>query len=278
MKIAFKLLCSSILCSTFLFANADDNVIDFEINRLEKNPDIEVLNVEIATKKELPVKGWNGYILDVEAKVKSNKVINAKDVLFSDGEYIALDLLDAKTGKSLKDIVTPNLTANYYDESKLIAGNHKAKDKLVVFSDPLCPFCMDYIPDVIKYVNKNSNKIALYYYHYPLLKLHPAAGPLSKIMEVAKHQNIKNLELRVYEMDWDKYFKSNERDEAKILKAFNTEFKTNITVKDISIYKVKSALNSDIKMGKDVMVSGTPSIFVNGVKDNTRLKFETLGK
>ena len=79
-------------------------------------------------------------------------------------------------------------------------------------------------------------------------------------------------------MDWDKYFKSNERDEAKILKAFNTEFKTNITVKDISIYKVKSELNSDIQMGKDVMVSGTPSIFVNGVKDNTRLKFETLGK
>ena len=278
MKIAFKLLCSSILCSTLLFANADDNVIDFEINRLEKNPDIEVLNVEISIKKELPVKGWSGYILDVEAKVRSNKVINAKDVLFSDGEYIALDLLDAKTGKSLKDIVTPNLTANYYDKSKLIAGNHKAKDKLVVFSDPLCPFCMDYIPDVINYVNKNSNKIALYYYHYPLLKLHPAAGPLSKIMEVAKHQNIKNLELRVYEMDWDKYFKSSEKDEAKILEAFNAEFKTNITTKDISVYKVKSELNSDIKMGKDVMVSGTPSIFVNGVKDNTRLKFETLGK
>lgn len=278
MKMAFKLLCSSILCSTLLLANADDNVIDFEINRLEKNPDIEVLNVEISTKKELPVKGWSGYILDVEAKVRSSKVINAKDVLFSDGEYIALDLIDAKTGKSLKDDVTPNLTANYYDKSKLIAGNHNAKDKLVVFSDPLCPFCMDYIPDVIKHVKKNSNKIALYYYHYPLLKLHPAAGPLSKIMEVAKHKNIKNLELRVYEMDWDKYFKSNERDEEKILKAFNTEFKTNITLKDISIYKVKNALNSDIKMGKDVMVSGTPSIFVNGVKDNTRLKFETLGK
>ena len=278
MKMAFKLLCSSILCSTLLLANADDNVIDFEINRLEKNPDIEVLNVEISTKKELPVKGWSGYILDVEAKVRSSKVINAKDVLFSDGEYIALDLIDAKTGKSLKDDVTPNLTANYYDKSKLIAGNHNAKDKLVVFSDPLCPFCMDYIPDVIKHVKKNSNKIALYYYHYPLLKLHPAAGPLSKIMEVAKHKNIKNLELRVYEMDWDKYFKSNERDEEKILKAFNAEFKTNITLKDISIYKVKNALNSDIKMGKDVMVSGTPSIFVNGVKDNTRLKFETLGK
>lgn len=278
MKMAFKLLCSSILCSSLLFANADDNVVDFEINRLEKNPDIEVIKVEIATKKELPVKGWSGYILDVEAKVKSNKVINAKDVLFSDGEYIALDLLDAKTGKSLKDIVTPNLTANYYDETKLIAGNHKAKDKLVVFSDPLCPFCMDYIPDVINHVNKNSENIALYYYHYPLLKLHPAAGPLSKIMEVAKHKNIKNLELRVYETNWDKYFKSNEKDEEKILKAFNTEFKTKISLKDISIYKVKDSLNSDIQMGKDVMVNGTPTIFVNGVKDNTRLKFETLGK
>ena len=67
----------------------------------------------------------------------SRKDINAKDIIFSDGKYISLDLIDAQTGgKSLKDFVTPNLTAKYYDKSKLIAGNHNAKDKIVIFSDP----------------------------------------------------------------------------------------------------------------------------------------------
>ena len=28
------------------------------------------------------------------------------------------------------------------------------KDKIVIFSDPLCPFCKDYVPEVIKHVNK----------------------------------------------------------------------------------------------------------------------------
>ena len=58
-----------------------------------------------------------------------------------------------KNGKSLKDLLTPNLTEKYHDDAKLIAGNQNAKDKLF-FSDPLCPFCRDYVPDVIKYVKK----------------------------------------------------------------------------------------------------------------------------
>ena len=107
------------------------------------------------------------------------KVLMQKIFFFSDGKYIALELIDSETGKSLKDLVTPNLTEKYYDKSKLIAGNHNAKDKIVIFSDPLCPFCKDYVPDVIKYVNKNSDTIALYYYNFPLM-IHPAATPLSK--------------------------------------------------------------------------------------------------
>ena len=31
-------------------------------------------------------------------------------------------------------------------------------------------------------------------------------------------------------------------------------------------------------MGEEVMVQGTPTIFINGVKDTTKLKYETLGK
>lgn len=272
-----KILSISILLSSALYAtSSDENIISFEQKRISQNPNVKIKDIKINTKKELPLNGWYGYILDVEANVQG-KDINAKDILFSDGKYISLELIDSTTGKSLKDLVTPNLTDNFHDKSKLIAGNHNAKDKIVLFSDPLCPFCKDYVPDVIKYVNKNSDSIALYYYNFPL-SIHPAATPLSKLIEVAKHKGIKDVELKAYEIDWEPYFDVKATDEKKILEAFNKEFKTNIKLEEISTNEIKALIEKDISMGEEVMVQGTPTIFVNKVKDSTKLKYETLGK
>lgn len=271
-----KILSLSILLSSSLFAT-DDVVLEFEKTRVSQNPNVKINNIKINTKKELPLAGWNGYILDVQATVQG-KDVNAKDILFSDGKYIALELIDAKTGKSLKDFVTPNLNDKYHDKAKLIAGNHNAKDKIVIFSDPLCPFCMDYVPEVIKYVNKNSESIALYYYHFPLLGLHPAAVPLSKLIEIAKQKGLKDVELKTYQIDWEPYFNSKSTDEKVILEAFNKEFKTSITLEEINSVESNKHLESDIAVGEEVMVQGTPTIFINGVKDTTRKKYETLGK
>ena len=271
-----KILSISILIASSLYASNDESIVDFEKKRISQNPNVEVKSIKINTKKELPLNGWYGYILDVEANVQG-KSINAKDILFSDGKYISLELIDSETGKSLKDLVTPNLTDNFHDKSKLIAGNHNAKDKIVIFSDPLCPFCKDYVPDVIKYVNKNKDSIALYYYNFPL-SIHPAATPLSKLIEVAKHKGLKDVELRAYEIDWEPYFDVKTTDEKKILEAFNKEFKTNIKLEEISTNEIKALIEKDITMGEEVMVAGTPTIFVNKVKDSTKLKYETLGK
>ncbi|MFW2591905.1 DsbA family protein [Aliarcobacter butzleri] len=271
-----KILSLSVILSASLFAN-DSTVVDFEKKRVAQNPNVKVKDVKVNTKKDLPLSGWNGYILDVEAIVQE-KSLKVKDILFSNGDYIALDLIDAKTGKSLKDLVTPNLTSNYYDKTKLIAGNHNAKDKIVVFSDPLCPFCMEYIPEVINYVNKNSDSIALYYYAFPLVQIHPASEALSKIIEVAKNKGVKDIELKAYKTDWETYFSPKENDEKKILEAFNKELKTNIKLEEIASKDINEKLSKDMSMGEEVMVTGTPTIFVNGVKDTTRELYKTLGK
>lgn len=278
MKNVSKVLTLAVLLTSSLFANvSDDNVIKFEKKRISQNPNLEVKNISINTKKELPIKGWYGYVLDVEAKI-NDKVVNAKDILFSDGRYISLDLLDSTNGKSLKDLVTPSLSSKYYDKTKLIAGNHNAKDKIVIFSDPLCPFCMDYVPDVINHVNENKDSIALYYYHFPLLRIHPAAGPLSKLMDLGKQKGIKDIELKVYKADWDEYFDSKETDSKKIIEGFNKEFNTSFTQDDISSIELLELIEDDMKMGEEVMVQGTPTIFVNGEKDTMKTKFKQLGK
>lgn len=271
-----KILSISVLLATSLFANNDEAVVNFEKKRISQNPNVQIKEVRINTKKELPLLGWSGYILDVQANVQG-KDINAKDILFSDGKYISLELYDATNGKSLKDLVTPNLSDKYHDDSKLIAGNKNAKDKIVIFSDPLCPFCRDYLPDVIKYVKKNSDNIALYYYNFPLT-IHPAATPLAKLAEIAKHKGIKDADLKVYETNWEQYFDEKTTDEKKILEAFNKEFKTSIKIEELSSKEIVSIIEKDLAMGDEVMVSGTPTIFINKVKDSSKLKYETLGK
>ena len=270
-----KLLSISILLTASLYAD-DNTIVEFEKKRISQNPNVQIKDAKINTKKELPLAGWYGYILDVEANVQG-KSINAKDILFSDGKYISLDLYDATNGKSLKDLVTPNLSDKYHDDAKLIAGNKNAKDKIVIFSDPLCPFCRDYVPDVIKYVKKNSDNIALYYYNFPL-QIHPAATPLSKLIEIAKHKGVKDAELKAYETNWEPYFDEKTTDEKKILEAFNKEFKTSIKIEELSSKDVSTVIEKDLAMGDEVMVAGTPTIFVNKVKDSSKQKYETLGK
>ncbi len=268
----------SLLSSALLADINSENIISFEKQRISKNPNVEVLNIEVNTKKKLPIENWYGYILDLKLNIVREDGFttrNVKDILFTNGSYISLDLLDAKTGKSLKSTLHPDLTQKYYQKSHLIAGNHNAKDKIVLFSDPLCPFCMDYVPEVINYVNSHKSKVALYYYHFPLTRIHPAAAPLSKMIKLAdKKYDIKNLKLKVYQTHWDEYFSSKSTDSKKILEVFNKVFNT-----DIKLSELKDVdISTDIRMGEDVMVQGTPTIFINGKKDNTRLKYQTLGK
>lgn len=273
-----RIFLATSLISGALFANSmDDNVLKFEQKSFSKNKQIELKSVEINLKKDLPFQNWKGYIIDITAQVQG-KELKAKDVVFSNGDMITRELFDMKTGKSLKSMMNPDLSAKYYNKEHLIAGNANAKNKLVIFSDPLCPFCIDYVPDVIKYVKKNSDTIALYYYHFPLLRLHPAADALTKLMYIAKQKGVKDIELKVYETDWDSYFTERETNQQKILDAFNKVFKTNITFNELMNKDIRESIFKDMQMGEEVMVQGTPTIYVNGKKDDTKLKYETLGK
>ncbi|MCG3720702.1 thioredoxin domain-containing protein, partial [Aliarcobacter butzleri] len=105
-----------------------------------------------------------------------------------------------------------------------------------------------------------------------------ASEALSKIIEVAKNKGVKDIELKAYKTDWETYFSPKENDEKKILEAFNKELKTNIKLEEIASKDINEKLSKDMSMGEEVMVTGTPTIFVNGVKDTTRELYKTLGK
>lgn len=279
MKI-LKLGTLAVLLATSLFATeqVDKKVIEFEKQRFLVNQGLTLQEVNIATKVPLSLKGWYGYVLNIEANVPGRGVVGGRDMLFSNGEAVATELINMKDGNSFKDLLIPKVTQSYYKKGHLIAGNENAKNKVVVFSDPLCPACQQTIPGMIEKTKANPNEIALYYYHFPLLSIHPAAGPLSSAMVVAKQKGIKNIEQKIYSTNFNQYFNARETNTQKILDGFNKVFKTNVTLSEISNVMVAKEVEIDVQMGEDVMVQGTPTIFVNGQNDKTRRLFGALGK
>jgi protein-disulfide isomerase len=226
----------------------------------------------------LSTKGWYGYVIKIKVDVQDRGIVSVNDMLFTDGDIITRELINMKTGKSLKELLLPKATKAYYTKDHLIAGDENAKNKVVIFSDPLCPACKQSLPSIINKVKINSKDIALYYYHFPLLSIHPAADTVSKAMMIAKQNGVEDIEAKVYTTDFSQYFNVRETDAKVVLDGFNKIFKTKITLDEINNAAVKNQILMDIKMGEDIMVQATPTIFVNGINDSDRSLFQGLAQ
>jgi protein-disulfide isomerase len=187
-----------------------------------------------------------------------------------DDNLVTMSLLDMKTGDDIGKNLRPALPDSYYDKEHLILGNPDAKDKLVVFSDPQCPFCKSFMPKLIKDVEANPDKLAVYYYHMPLTRIHPASETIVRVMEHLQKQGKKDEALKLYNLK----INPRERNEKKILDAINKQFNLNITQKDINTPEVKKAIADDMNKAGRMMVKGTPTVFFNGEFDRSRLEYK----
>ncbi len=264
-----------LISSTLLVASSNKEIEEFLEQKFRKNPDIVKLKIDIIDKNQVKeLKGWEAYIVKLDATVKRNgktQEASQKMIWFSNGTIISPDLFDIDTGESLKDSF-PFFENSYYKKENLIYGNADAKHKVAIFSDPLCPFCKRFVPQAIQDMKKDPKKFAIYYYHFPLPMLHPAAVELSKAAIVAELQGKKDVVLNLYKVEID----SKERDVNKILEAFNKAVGTNITPSDLNSQEVMKQYDFDQYVADAVMVSGTPTIFFDGKVDNTKQKYKKV--
>jgi len=272
-----KLLTTTALLSSVLFASSADTKIEKLLEKQFKaNPNIVSLKVNVEDTVDIKkLKGWNAYIVKVDATVKAkgqNREINQKMIWFSDGNVMTRELTDLDSGNSLRDLVSPSFKAEYYKKENLIYGNANARHKVAIFSDPLCPFCRSFVPKAINEMKKDPSKYAIYYYHFPLPSLHPAAVELVKAATAAELKGHKDVVLNLYKVEVD----SKERDVKKILKAFNKTMKTNIKPSDIESAAVKKHYKSDLEIADALMVQGTPTMFVDGKKDKSKRKYKEV--
>ncbi|OPX26177.1 MAG: hypothetical protein B1H07_04960 [Campylobacteraceae bacterium 4484_166] len=253
-----------------------EDIVAFEKKRISLGTSLDVRNISLFLEQKLQIDGWTAYVLSLELKQDENE-FETKDILFSDGKVIATELFDHKTSRSFKDSIEVTVPKELYKDDHLIAGNKDAKHKVVLFSDPLCPFCIEYVPEIITYAKNNPKLISLYYYHFPLTNIHPASITLAQAMIKLKEENkIKDLETKTYQAKFENSFDPRETDPQKIIEAFNKAVGSNLTTKDIDTKEIQDEIKKDMQIASDALVSGTPTIFIDGKLDKTRDLYKKL--
>ena len=233
-------------------------------------------NEQVSTKliDTQSIKGhpnWKAYLAIVSFKNEGQDVSLPKTI-FSDGNLITSELVDYSKKIDYSRDIKPKLSPEIYNRAHLLFGNKDAKHKIVVFSDPQCPFCMDLVPKIMKAAKENPETIALYYYHLPLVRIHPVSGILVRIMHVAQELGRSDIVKKIYAMQ----INVQETNIDRIIDAVKKQTGFTVTRGQIESKATINAIKTDEKSANELMVSGTPTVYVDGVWDKKRDKYKSL--
>jgi thiol:disulfide interchange protein DsbC len=269
---------TSILIST-LIANAGDSLTPDDLkgymeNHVVKNPQVDIEGVTIVeetTHPDLP--GWKIYLTTVEIDYMGKEMSVPETVFFKDG-LITGELISLDKGLDYRELIKPTVPESLYDNAHLIYGSKNAAHKILVFSDPRCPFCQDIIPKIMNAAKAHPDKLALYYYHLPLLRIHPVSDILTRVMHVAQSEGKIDILEKIYRMK----IKAKETNVPKVLAEVKKQTGYSVTAKQINTKEVKEAVAADMRAAGRMMVKGTPTVFLDGIWDRNRTKYKELIK
>ena len=275
MSLMSKLLTSTLIVSVALSANTvPDNkvLVNYVKRNIIKNPDVDVKGVTVfETKTDKRIPGWTVFMTTMDLMYKK-KNIHVPEMIFAKDGLLTGNLVDQKTGHDYRNEIKPTVPNALYDNAHLLFGNKDAKHKILVFSDPMCPFCQDVVPKIFKAAKANPAKIAVYYYHLPLLRIHPVSGTLTKVMHLAQEQG----KLDVVEKMYTLKINPRETNVQKIIDAVKKQTGFTVTKEQLQDKKVLNYLKSDETTAGRMMVLGTPTIYIDGKWDKMRNGYEKL--
>jgi len=277
MSLMSKLLMSTIVATVTLSANAQPDtkqLLQYIKKSVVKNPQVKVKGVTIiesTTHKDLP--GWTVLLTNMDLEYQK-KEIHAPETMFVKDGLITGHLVNLKTGNDYRDEIKPSVPASYYNKAHLLFGNENAAHKVLVFSDPQCPFCQETVPGIMKAARENPSKIALYYYHLPLLRIHPVSGILTRVMHIAQEEGKTDVVEKLYSLK----IKPQETDMTKVLAAVKSHTGYSVSAAQVNAKEVKEAIKADEESAGRMMVSGTPTVYIDGVWDKMRNGYKKLIK
>lgn len=150
------------------------------------------------------------------------------------------------------------------DASYNVQGPTTAPVTIVEFSDLQCPACKAFSPVLKGLLDKYPEDVRLIYRHFPLPQ-HPLARPAALATEAAGQQG------KFWEYH-DMVFENQESLSDSSWEEFATQLELNIT--QFNEYRnsdeAQNTLQTDLGVARQVGVTGTPTIFLNGYKVESR--------
>lgn len=157
-----------------------------------------------------------------------------------------------------------------------ILGAKDSRIAVVEYADFQCPACKAYYEPINRLQAELGDEMVLVYRNFPLRQIHKHAQLSSQAAEAAANQGMfwpyhdllfKNQESWSTESDPTATFEQYAAD----LELDVEQFKT-----DMNSDEVKARIQSDVDSGYEAAVTGTPTLFVNGIKLNNPRSYEEL--
>jgi len=260
---SFRALALSVVATSLLSGavSSESKLSNFLQSKYSQNPSIKNLQVQVIDSRVVPNSSrWKGIKLRLSGKY-NGKVFSENQIFFTDGKNFT-ETLTSLNGRNWKTIFTPKIQAKHYSKTNLLFGTEDSAHKIVIFSDPLCPYCQRSVPALLDYVKKYPKTFAVYYYHLPLERMHPASVTLTKLMYLAQIRGDKDAVSKAYFSQ----VSAKESSAIKIVDAFNKATGLNYSLKDINSQVVSSEAQHDKDVAKELEVRGTPTVFLDGKK------------
>jgi len=237
-----------------------------------KNPAVTLDKINILERKtHKDLKGWTILLTSMDLSFKKEKIHISETMFLKDG-LITGNLINQKTGNNYRTEIKPTVHEDIYRADHLVFGRADAKHKILIFSDPQCPFCQDAVPEIFKAAQKNPEKIAIYYYHLPLVRIHPVSEILTKVMYLAQQKDRMDVFYKMYSLKID----PREKDVSKILASVEKFANFKVEESDLNTTDVLEAMKVDSTTASKMMVTGTPTIYVDGEWDKMRDGYKAL--
>ena len=282
MSLMSKLLTSTLIATIALSANADTpssmptnkQLLKYIKRNIVKNPQVKVKGIKvIETKTHKALPGWNILLTNMDLEYQGKDIKVPETIFVKDGLATG-HLVNLKNGHDYREDIKPTVPASMYDDAHLLFGNKDAAHKILVFSDPMCPFCQEVVPGIMKAAKEHPDKIALYYYHLPLLRIHPVSGILTRVMHLAQQEGKKDVVEKMYSLKID----PRTTDMTKVLAKVKEHTGYSVSATKVDDNATKAALKADEDAAAKLMVAGTPTVYIDGEWDKMRDGYKKLIK
>ncbi len=162
--------------------------------------------------------------------------------------------------------------ADSYNEGVVIRdhvkGNPDAEVTIIEYSDFQCPSCAQFAPIADAMLMDYGDQIRFEYRHYPLMQIHPNAEAAARAAEAAGQQG------KFFEYHDALFENQNEWGAASIPGAFFTKYAEELNL-DMDMFKrhqrssiLQGNVRDHVMEARELGLTGTPSIFLNGEKMN----------